>query len=919
MTALNTIQIEEALEQLAQDLAAGTCSLHDFPFRLMEAYDASRNEVAKLRMKHPAGLVASDIVWPKKMLFRPADAGGVQSAIEALKATLIGKKGATAKNAPRFLISTDGDEFAAVDMKTGESPGFDSVADLPINYDYLLPMFGVERYKPAPETTADVRAARHMAKFHDAIIDANPDFKLDRIHDLNLFMTRILFCMFAEDTGIFAQKLFVETLRREAMQIDGSDTQRVIEDVFIALDVPREADRAIAGVQSRRIAIDFPYVNGGLFRDRTAVPVFNRRARRLLLEAADLQWDQIHADIFGSMIQAIVQTDMRADFGMHYTSVPNIMKVLEPLFLNSLREQLTSAGDNVKALERLVERIGNVRVFDPACGSGNFLIIAYRELRQIETEAFRRIRDVKRKGQLALADFETRIRISSFYGIDPVDFACETAKLSLWISQYQMNRKLDAICANPAPALPLTDAGTIVQGNALETDWLDVCPARDGAETYVVGNPPYLGRANQSSEQKRDIIRVFSPLTKKFKKLDYVACWFVLGSKYLTAGGTGFAFVATNSICQGEQVGLLWPHVLGGGKEISFAYQSFKWTNSAARNAAVICIIVGVTTEKQRGKRLYAADSMRTVDNINAYLAAAPDLIVNAIPNKRTDKRLMRFGNMAADGGALIMTRDERDDLVCRHPEASRFLREFYGSKELIASSPRYCLWIADADVEDAMSIPPIATRLAESEAFRLHEDRDDGIRALAAQPHRFREMHQARESQLVVPSASSERRPYIPIAFLGAEAVVSNLAFSIHDPETWIFSIITSRLHAIWTAAVGGRLKTDYRYSNTLVYNTFPVPDLSAAQKADLEDHAFAILRAREPYIADGRSLAWLYNPETMPKDLASSHRELDQYLETVYAGRPFHDDAERLDHLLKLYARRRKAKDAAKEAIHA
>jgi hypothetical protein len=904
LTALNTIQIEEALEQLAQDVASGACSLHDFPFRLMEAYDASRNEVAKLRMKHPAGLVASDVLWPKKMLFRPADAGGVQDAVEALKASLVGKKGAAAKNAPRFLISTDGDEFVAIDTKTGETPGFDRVADLPVNYDYLLPMFGVERYKPAPETTADVRAARHMAKFHDAIIDANPEFRTDRIHDLNIFMTRILFCMFAEDTGIFAKKLFVDTLRREAMQIDGSDTQRVIEDVFIALDVPKEVDRAGAGVQSRRIAADFPYVNGGLFRDRTAVPIFHRRARRLLLEAADLHWDQIHADIFGSMIQAVVHKDMRADFGMHYTSVPNIMKVLEPLFLAPLREQLTAAGDNMRALQRLVDRIGKIRVFDPACGSGNFLIIAYRELRQIETEAFRRIRAIKHKGQLALAEFETGIRISNFYGIDPVDFACETAKLSLWISQYQMNRQLDEICASPAPALPLTDAGSIVPGNALDLDWSEVCPQDAATETYVVGNPPYLGRANQSTEQKQDIIRVFSPLTKRFKKLDYVACWFVLGAEYLRKGGTGFAFVATNSICQGEQVGLLWPNVLNARHRIVFAHQAFRWANSAARNAGVTCVIVGVG-DKSLPKRLYSAESVATVDNINAYLAAAPDVIVEGITNARTTKPIMRWGNMPADGGALILDADERLELVKAHPNAERLIRPLFGTQELLDCRPRYCLWIHDRDLRLAESIPPIADRIDRCRAFREHPDREAGTQALAAKPHQFREMHEATTSQIVVAMTAKEHREYIPADVMGSDAIVSNLAFSLQDAPIWLFSVISSRLHVAWAKAVAGGLETRLRYSNTLVYNTFPLPDLSEEQKSALEGHALEILRVREPYIADGKSIAWLYDTETRPPEVAAAHLDLDRYLEAIYIGRQFHDDAERLDHLFKLYTR--------------
>ncbi|MCM3420148.1 class I SAM-dependent DNA methyltransferase [Sphingopyxis alaskensis] len=901
--ALNTIAIEEALDQLVADVASGACTLHDFPFRVMEAFDASRNEVTKLRMKHPAGLAASDILWPKKLLFRAADTGQVQNTIEELKASLIGKKGAASKNAPRFLMSTDGDEFLAVDIKTGETPSFDRLADLAVNYDFLLPMFGVERYKPAPETAADVRAARHMAKFHDAIRDANPTWGADRVHDLNIFMTRLLFCMFAEDTGIFSDKLFLNTLRREAREVDGSDTQRVIEDIFLSLDVADSEARRARGVRSQRIASDFPYVNGGLFRDRTDVPVFNRRARRLLFEAAELQWDQIHADIFGSMIQAIIHTDMRADFGMHYTSVPNIMKVLEPLFLSSLREQLTAAGDNVKALEKLADRISRIRVFDPACGSGNFLIIAYRELRLIETEAFKRMRDVKRKGQLALADFQTGIKISNFYGIDPVDFACETAKLSLWISQYQMNRKLDEICTTPAPALPLTDAGSIVVGNALRKDWAEVCPPDGDAEVFVVGNPPYLGRANQDVEQKQDIIRVFSPFTKKFKKLDYVACWFALGGAYLRRGGTAFAFVATNSICQGEQVDLLWPHVLDKSQRIIFAHQSFRWSNSAAKNAAVICVIVGVGSGAVE-PLLYSADRVNRVAHINPYLTAGECPIVR--PRTRPISNLPRvtFGNQPIDGGGLLLTMEEATELRKQHPEASHLVKTYLGAQEFTSGKPRSCVWIPDDALELAQGIPPIARMIQRTKEFRLSSDRVETVE-LANVSHRFAFISCSPQDALIIPAITSERRPYVPMGFVSSDTVANNKLYVVPNAPLWLFSVVSSKLHTVWLGAVGGRMKSDYSYSNTLVYNTLPVPDLSAQQKRDLDDHALSILRVREPYIADGKTIAWLYGPETMPAQLLEAHRDLDDYLESIYIGRPFKDDIERLEHLFKLYAR--------------
>jgi hypothetical protein len=901
---MNTIQIEESLERLVQDATSGVCTLHDFPFRLMEAYEASRNEVAKLRMKHPESLIASDIIWPKKMLYRPAAAGQTQATVDSLKASLIGKKGAAVKNAPRFIVSTDGDEFLAIDTKTGESPDFDRLADLPVNYDYLLPMFGVERYKPAAETTADVRAARHMAKFFDAILDANRGFGVEHAHDLNVFMTRILFCMFAEDTGIFVKKLFVDAIRREAQNIDGTDTKRVIEDVFIALNVPRDGDRAGAGVRSRRIATDFDYVNGGLFKEPTIVPVFNRRARRLLLEAADLQWDQIHADIFGSMIQAVVHTDMRADFGMHYTSVPNIMKVVEPLFVSSLREQLTAAGDNVKALERLVSRITNIRVFDPACGSGNFLIIAYRELRQIETEAFRRIRNVKRKGQLELPDYQTGIKISSFHGIDPVDFACETAKLSLWISQYQMNQKLGEICARPAAALPLTDSGSIMVGNALRVPWVKVCPPNEGAEIFIVGNPPYLGRPKRTEEQQDDMAIVFSEETGVFGNLDYVAAWFARAADFGRLTEATAAFVATNSLFQGEQVPLLWPLLRSKGVEYGFCYTPFKWSNSAAKNAGVTCVIVGLRPKSALPKTIFGAEHKIAVGNINPYLVDAPDIFVERRSKSISSLPEIELGSAAKDKNFLSLTREEADELVKLYPDAQQFVRPIFGSQEFIQGDERYCLWIGDAQTKIAASIPPIASRLAAVAAARL-KSKKASTAASAAWPHRFNEIRHREQPFLIIPRICSERRSHLPCGFLPEGAIVTDQAFAIYNAPTWIFSILSSRMHIEWTRAVGGQLETRLRYSSTLVYNTFPLPNLSATQKEALEDHALNILRIREPYVANGATIAWLYNPETMPDDLAEAHRILDCDLETFYNGRPFQDDAERLEHLFKLYGR--------------
>lgn len=911
---MNTIEIEENLDQLVAEVTAGSCPLHDFPFRVMEAYEASRNEVAKLRMKHPESLVVSDIIWPKKLLYRAAAPGKVQNTIASLQASLIGKKGAAAKNAPRFVMSTDGEEFLAVDLKSGETPAFDRLEQLPVNYDFLLPIFGVERFKPAPETAADVRAARHMAKFHDAIIDANPSWGSEKVHDLNLFVTRLLFCMFAEDTGIFPDSLFVNTLRREAMEVDGSEVKRVIEDIFLSLDISDKDSRHNHGVKSQRIAVDFPYVNGGLFRDHTEVPVFNRRARRLLLEAADLQWDQIHADIFGSMIQAIVQTDMRADFGMHYTSVPNIMKVLEPLFLASLREQLTAAGENVKYLEKLVDRISRIRVFDPACGSGNFLIIAYRELRLIETEAFKRLRDVKRKGQLALADYQTKIKISNFYGIDPIDFACETAKLSLWISQYQMNRKLDEICSAPTPALPLTDAGNIVVGNALRVDWEELCSVDADCEIFLVGNPPYLGSVFQNDEQKNDMQMTFAARLKTYKDLDYVAAWYVKAADIISrCRNVQSAFVSTNSICQGEQVSMLWPLIFERNVEISFAHTSFKWRNNASKVAGVICVIVGLRAKNGEQKFIYDETARRQATNIGPYLIDMESVCVRKLSSPLSSLPKMESGNKATDGGNLILSCDQKDALLKASPKASNFIKGLVGAEEFINGSSRWCLWLKDSDLDEISSVKEIAERIERVREIRA-TSRGQQANEHQNTPHKFVFAPHRPGNSILIPSVSSERRDYIPLGFFSHDTVIVAPNLVVYDAPTWLFSVISSRCHSIWTRTVGGRLKTDYRYSNTLVYNTFPIPTLSDDQKEQLEEYALNILRMREPFIANGQTIAWLYNPETMPAELLQAHGDLDDYLEMIYVGRPFKDDAERLEHLFKLYARMTKA--AAKAA---
>ena len=688
------------------------------------------------------------------------------------------------------------------------------------------------------------------------------------------------------------------TLTRE----DGTDTSSVLETVFSAMNTP-DREREELPEFARR----FPFVNGGLFHDQTPIPKFSKRARRLLKECGDLSWRDINPDIFGSMIQAVVEPGMRGDMGMHYTSVPNIMKVLQPLFLMSLEEEFEAARDSEARLQKLLQRIYHIRVFDPACGSGNFLIIAYRELRKLESRIFERQKAIARQWSLPM----TGVCLTQFFGIELTDFAAETAKLSLWIAEYQINEQFKAEFGSAPPALPLRDSGNIFHGNACRVNWLNVCPHMDGGETYIVGNPPYLGSGQQSADQKDDIKTVFSGNGNAYKRLDLVACWFAKAAAYCKLENAAFSFVSTNSICQGEQVNLLWPFIMNDELEICFAHQSFKWKNNAAKNAGVTCVIVGVRPISKARKVLYLGDHARTVDKINAYLIEMDNVIVLKRSTPLFESPIMVKGNQPTDDGNLLLLPEDKDALLRDYPEAEKFVRRFYGSQEFIRGIERWCLWIENDSLSHALLIPPIASRIQATKKMR-EASVDSGTRNLANTPHQFREMHAALNHLIIVPSVSSEKRDYLPAGVLSPNSMVSNLAFAIYDAPDYLFSVISSRLHAIWTAAVGGHMKTDYRYSSTLVYNTFPLPALSADQKAILEEHAVEILGAREAH--PGKTIAWLYDPETMPENLLRAHKELDDALEQIFIGRPFKNDTERLEYLFKLYSNMIKKEQAAK-----
>lgn len=890
---MNIAEIESSLKELVEmPFDADT-----FIFRFLEIYDAPKATVTKLRQgsskyaKEPG-----DLLWKKKLFFRIAEKGQAATTVDAMADDPLAKK-----HSPRFLFATDGEEIYCRDVKADQTrdTSFDKLNDI---FDFFLPLAGIERYEGVEENPADIKATARLAKLYDAILEANPEWVgNDHTHELNLFMTRMLFCFFAEDTSIFESGIFTNTLMTLTRE-DGTDTSSVLASIFAAMNTP-DKER----VDFPEFAIRFPFVNGGLFHDQTSVPKFSKRARRLLKECGDLNWKDINPDIFGSMIQAVVEPGLRGDMGMHYTSVPNIMKVLQPLFLMSLEEEFEAARDSEAKLQKLLQRIYNIRVFDPACGSGNFLIIAYRELRKLESRIFERQKAIARQWSLPM----TGVRLTQFFGIELADFAAETAKLSLWIAEYQMNEQFKAQFGSAPPALPLRDSGNIVHGNAMRIEWIDICPSIDNAETYVVGNPPYLGSTWQSGQQKADLQFVFSPHAKTYKNLDYVACWYLKGAVYCRLANAQCAFVATNSICQGEQVPTLWPLLFRQGLEISFAYQSFKWQNNASKNAVVTCVIVGLRQISKARKLLYYGDLSRVVKNIGPYLLEMDDLIVTKASTTLNELPPMERGNTPTDGGNLLLSPEEKDELLTRHPIAAILIRRIYGSQEFIQGIERWCLWIEDEHLALALSIPEVKDKIEGVRKCRLESPAPTTVEK-ATVPHRFLQIQDYGKAALLVPRVSSEFRQYLPVGFVGDDIIVGDRAFAIYGAEGYVLGVVASRLHAIWTAAVGGRLETRLSYSSTLVYNTFPLPELSVDQKAILEGHTVEILGAREAH--PGKTIAWLYAPETMPANLLQAHKDLDDALERMYIGRSFKNDTERLEHLFKLYAIMIKKEQATK-----
>lgn len=880
------IGTQEALEKVASTLNA-----ENLPYELLKTFcgygDASIERVKDGRdnkSREPGTILIKD-----KFVYRPYSPGS--EPLDVI--TTLKDSAAITRHTPRLYITCDGTNIVAYDPKDDDIYE-GTLETLWRDFEFFKPLAGIEKFRNYEEAEADVKSAELMAKIYDDICRYN-DFRDKEVsHHINVFMSRLLFCFFAEDTGLFKQNQFTQAIENNT-NADGSDLADFIDRLFVIMSTD---DKGLREQQTNKVISDFPYVNGGLFLQRYPIPKLSRRTRALMIKCGKYQWRDINPDIFGSMTQAIVSPEQRSELGIHYTSVPNIMKVIQPLFLDDLAAEFLRCRNNAKDLNALLVRMSKIKFFDPACGSGNFLVITYKRVRELEIEIWKRLRELK-DPRIPFSE----ITLTQFYGIELDEYACDTATLSLWLAEHQMNNKFrDEFGISPDP-LPLRPSGHIVCGNACTIDWNTVCHHTADEEVYVMGNPPYKGSSGQNSAQKSDMDVVYRGFSN-YRKLDYISCWFTLAAKYIESSRARFAFVTTNSITQGEQVAILWPDIINRGVEIFFAHTSFFWSNNAKNNAQVAVVIIGLqdATERKKTKRIFNGAESRVVKNISPYLIESDNIFITGTNTSISGFLEMIKGSAPVDDGNLLLSVDEANELVKQHPEASSFLKKYIGADEFVNGGLRYCLWIEEGQQSVAYSIPSIKSRFDKCKEFRAKSTKAS-TRELANYPYLFDERKYQCFPSIVVPQTGSERRKYLPMGMADKDTVLSNAVRVIYNGDYVLYGIIASYMHMVWVRTVAGRMKTDMQYSNTICYNTFPFPHISSSQAREIESLAKEILLVRAEHTE--MTLGEMYAPDNMPEDLISAHEKLDLAVERCYREKPFESDEERLEFLFKQYVK--------------
>ena len=871
---------------------------HDnFIYDFLSVYDIPKATITKLRNGiNNLSNITGEIYLKNKLYYKVTNEDLMQSFTD------VKQKVDELASKPRYIFVTNFKEVLAFDTRTKDTLSI-PFERLPQKFEFFLAWNGIEKADFDKENPADVRAAERFAKLYDVIVKDNPHASRK---GLNLFLIRVLFCLFAEDTDIFEKNLFTNRLK-QLTQLDGSDVDDFISKVFGVLDVEKK-DRPS---NTPSWLADFPYVDGDLFKDPHESLKFTAKSRKLIIDAGEkLEWDQINPDILGSMLQAVASEDSRSHLGMHYTSVPNIMKVIKPLFLDDLRNEFEKSKGSYKKLQHLYDRIGKIKFMDPACGSGNFLIVTYKQLRQLEIDILKeQNRILAEEGTGKAMMYLPSVTLDQFYGIEIDDFACDTTRLSLWIAEHQMNIKLrDEINNAVRPTLPLQHAGAIVCGNALRLDWEKILPHEKNDEVYLFGNPPYLGSRNQNDSQKEDLALVFDDSTVA-KKLDYVSGWFICAANYISNTNAKSAFVSTNSIVQGEQVQRLWPRVLKENVNIKFAYTSFLWSNNAKSNANVYVIIVGLSGIKEKNEKIiFTGNSFRKVKFINAYLTDGPNVIIKPLSKPLFFKYLALRGSSPTDGkGGFILSKSEYRNEINRNPNLKEIIRPYVNGKNYINSTSEYCIWMPTKQIFDKFKDDPFIKDRIQKVKIARSKRKDKSLTHI---PYKFQVVQNRDLPALFIPQASSGNRDYIPMGYISAKSIIAAPNFGVYNAPIYLLGILMSKMHMSWIKAVGGKLKTDFRYSNRLCFNTFPIPTLSTRRKKEIEQLVLNILDIREE---EGGTLAELYgsplaekNPKPMNPRLLKAHQELDQVVDRAYKPNGFRDDNERLALLLDMYSKK-------------
>ncbi|MDS3838742.1 MULTISPECIES: class I SAM-dependent DNA methyltransferase [Staphylococcus] len=900
---LSITEIENGIKNLVLDF-----SKDEFIIKFLNLYDIPKASITRAKTKFDNG---EDFFIKNKLYYTEIETDVVSEIDE------IEQKIQNLKSKPRYIIANNYKNIAALDTRTHATLNI-PLNELPLRADFFLAWNGIEKAEYQAEHPADQKAAERFARLYEVLIKDNPN--VDE-HTFNLFLIRILFLLFAEDTGIMEKGIFTNVLKIRTYE-DGSNFNDIIEELFKVLNISelKRFDKA-DWLQS------FPYVNGKLFDEPHTPLTFTNTSRKLLIEAGELlNWNEINPDILGSMIQSVASSESRRVTGMHYTSVPNIMKVIKPLFLDELNDTFENLKEQFEknkikditekyrkernkeianSLSKFLNRISNIKFLDPACGSGNFLIITYKEIRRLEIKILLLLEEIEQAEIFPMSS----IHLNNFSGIEFDDFAHEVSKLSLWIAEHQMNEEMKKVLPGfISTLLPLKDIGNIKRGNALRINWDNLVSLKKNDEIYIMGNPPYIGADKLEDSQKKDLDFVFNE--NKRPKLDYISAWFYLGAKFIECKKNAkFAFVTTNSINQGSQVEKTWSRVLKFNVQIYFAYPSFKWNNNAKNNANVIVSIIGLTNNSDTvTKKIISDEGIKIVDNINAYLVDGPDLIVKNRKVPISNLPQLVVGCRPNDNQLLIIEPEVYTKEIQLNPLLKECTRKYIGGKQFTNGTTRYCIWLPTYDEYNRYKkISFIENRINTLKSLRLEKanksksekKRKDMIN-LAHHSYKFQNNRNKDEIGWFIPQASSSMREYIPMGFIDEQTIIADPNFILYSPELWQIAILLSRMHMVWVSAISGKLKQDYRYSAELIYNTFPIDDFSIYRKNELHRVVLEILDLRE---YEGGNLAYLYNKDTMPKNLRKKHKELDGIIERAYQQRPFNNDEERLSVLLKLY----------------